>query len=683
MAPHPKRLQHAFILTTLCTVLALAGCGGGGGGGGSAGQAATSGSSTSSPGLLLSLDNQSGQSTNSLKISEEATITLRAVDTAGNPIANRIVEISNSDSSLGVLEASKVLTDSRGMATTRFTASTQAGAGTLSASMTSGTSTINSNTFNFSVSPVQFNLSTVQLGVPSITTGGTVAASITITDNAGSALDVPLDVTFTSNCASGNKALLDNGTSATVKSQTILVNGVKQTRANVTYTDKGCSGVDKISATAKLGSVTKSSSTNPDLTITTIAETPTSLEFVSATPKNIKLQSLGGSVSSTLLFKLKDKFGNPVTNTQVNFQLNSTVGGTSLQPVNNNQAAVATLSGTTDTNGQASVTVYAGNVSTVVRVTASVTSGNATIQTQSSDLSISTGIPHHYGFSLSASTANPEFLTRDGESITLNVYASDRFGNPTPDGTPISFRTEAGIGQVTPSCTTSNGRCSVTLTSSGDRSALTGAGRQTILAFTDGEESFTDSNGNGVWDSGEPFVDLPEIYLPTDGRDFKSSPKQNDEEFIDYNRDSQWNNKDGNYNGVLRSSSVSSAIAKSLNIGVAREIIWSGSTAENTIISGNSLCVAGRNVALDVTPRDINGNVMPAGSTVTISTDSSLTVNGNNTATVASQAEPTAYRFFIGIANNALCPANGPFGGTVFINIRSPSGLVTSFSVTR
>lgn len=681
MIRHNTTLSRAFTLTLLCTALALAGCGGGGGGG-SAGQTANSGSngSVSSPSLLLSITNQSGLSTNSLKISEEATVTLRALDASGNPIANRIIEITNTDSALGILEASKVLTDSRGLATTRFTASSQAGAGTLSASMVNGSSSISSNAFNFSVAPVQFNLSTVQLGVPGITSGGTVAASVIITDNAGSALDVPLDVTFTSNCASTNKALLDNASSATVKSQTVLVNGVKQSRASVTYTDKGCSGVDKITATARLGSVTKSSSTNPDLTITTVAETPTSLEFVSATPKNIKLQSLGGNVSSTLLFRLKDRFGNPVTNTQVNFQLNSTAGGTSLQPYNS-QTAVSTLSGTTDNNGQASVTVYAGNVSSVVRVTASVSSGNTTIQTQSGDLTISTGIPHHSGFSLSATAANPEFLSHDGESITLSVYASDRFGNPTPDGTPISFRTEAGIGQVTPSCTTSNGRCSVTLTSSGDRDALTGPGRQTILAFTDGEESFTDSNGNGVWDSGEPFIDLPEIYLPVDGRDFKSSAKQNNEEFVDYNRDSQWNDKDGNYNGVLRSSSVASSVPKSLNIGVAREIIWSGSTADNTTITGAGLCSpSNRTAEVVVTPMDVNGNVMPAGTTVSISTDSALSVIGSSSVTVASQNRPSAYRFLVGIADgNALCPV----GGTVFITIRTPKGMVTSFRVAR
>ncbi len=38
-------------------------------------------------------------------------------------------------------------------------------------------------------------------------------------------------------------------------------------------------------------------------------------------------------------------------------------------------------------------------------------------------------------------------------------------------------------------------------------------GRSTILAFAQGEESFTDSNSNGLYDEGEPFIDLPEAFL--------------------------------------------------------------------------------------------------------------------------------------------------------------------------
>lgn len=38
-------------------------------------------------------------------------------------------------------------------------------------------------------------------------------------------------------------------------------------------------------------------------------------------------------------------------------------------------------------------------------------------------------------------------------------------------------------------------------------------GRSTILAFAQGEESFDDENGNGIYDEGEPFIDLPEAFL--------------------------------------------------------------------------------------------------------------------------------------------------------------------------
>ena len=40
-------------------------------------------------------------------------------------------------------------------------------------------------------------------------------------------------------------------------------------------------------------------------------------------------------------------------------------------------------------------------------------------------------------------------------------------------------------------------------------------GRTTIFAFAQGEESFIDTNGNGIYDEGEPFEDLPEAFLDT------------------------------------------------------------------------------------------------------------------------------------------------------------------------
>jgi hypothetical protein len=49
-------------------------------------------------------------------------------------------------------------------------------------------------------------------------------------------------------------------------------------------------------------------------------------------------------------------------------------------------------------------------------------------------------------------------------------------------------------------------------------------GRSSILAHAQGEESFTDANGNGIYDFGEPFVDLPEAFLDVNEDDVYGNP---------------------------------------------------------------------------------------------------------------------------------------------------------------
>ena len=108
-----------------------------------------------------------------------------------------------------------------------------------------------------------------------------------------------------------------------------------------------------------------------------------------------------------------------------------------------------------------------------------------------------------------------------------------------------------------------------------------------------GEEDFTDLNGNGLFDSGEPFRNLPEafidfnedgVYTPFDGSSascvsrFGTGPCEAsgaEEEFIDLDRNglygdgSEPNNRDGLYNGTLctRMQRIkASAAATSINV---------------------------------------------------------------------------------------------------------------------
>jgi hypothetical protein len=63
----------------------------------------------------------------------------------------------------------------------------------------------------------------------------------------------------------------------------------------------------------------------------------------------------------------------------------------------------------------------------------------------------------------------------------------------------------------------------------------------TVVAWTAGEEEYFDANGNGQFDPGEPYVDLPEPFVDYDDDDVRDG----DEPFIDTNTDGVWNGPNG------------------------------------------------------------------------------------------------------------------------------------------
>ena len=84
--------------------------------------------------------------------------------------------------------------------------------------------------------------------------------------------------------------------------------------------------------------------------------------------------------------------------------------------------------------------------------------------------------------------------------VELTVYIGDRKNQTLTDAHTIYFVAEYGL--VEPSCVTDDGSCSVTW--SAIKRPVAGGpasdGYVTITAYTTGEEGFTDSNGNNVFD---------------------------------------------------------------------------------------------------------------------------------------------------------------------------------------
>ncbi|MEM8942963.1 MAG: hypothetical protein AAGC91_12475 [Pseudomonadota bacterium] len=303
----------------------------------------------------------------------------------------------------------------------------------------------------------------------------------------------------------------------------------------------------------------------------------------------------------------------PIPGIEVSFGLVNTLGGITL----------GNTSGMTNAQGLVEVEVIAGNVATSTNVTATFDGGNGEMQTATSNqVVIGTGLPDQNSISISTEVFRvPSAANEDGIDVAITVRMADKFNNPVADGTSAVFTTEYGA--IDSSCQTGlsngarfqdirgttpplRGTCTVLWISQAPRGPVfnneliqtieddadydcpshTGSFgpcpddlgeirglRSTITVTAVGEEFFIDANGNGIYDAGEVFENLPEAFtdhnedgvytpfvgpqcgLPTSAEDCAAAGSE--EEFIDFNGDLQYSTNvdsstgEGVYNGSL------------------------------------------------------------------------------------------------------------------------------------
>jgi len=569
-----RRFRFTVLLMILTTLVA---CGGGDGGLTRDEGGGDDGGTTDTITITLALS------------AEQLPSTLTAIVLDGKtPLADTRVsfEIDDADYGFFTPEKGTATTDENGIANITLNSGVSAGTGKITAALDSGESAelfFNSQGASDIVVRIGssepdglFNEGVAKLGLNVISAGATTSISIKLVDEQGNLYKESVDVNFTSVCA--EKAL----PSAQIDKVKTTSSGV----AEANYLAKGCVGDDPI----KVNAIVNGVNLQATATLTVKPADVGSISFVSATPETIGIigtGAVGGSESSTLVFKVLDTNGNPVNNQTVDFSLNTATGGVSLNPEEaqtNNLGLVQTV-------------VNSGSVATTVRVNAGVTvpdkddpdnrESDTVIFSQSSVLVISTGIPDQDSFSLSASTLNVEGWDVDGTEVTITARLADAFNNPVPDGTAINFTTEGG--SIAPSCTTENGVCSVIWTSQyprpegkelhaeGETPRTSNindhgmpnfmgqkyGGRVTILATAIGEESFPDLNGNGRFDecevhaftgyvrddsnnsgTGKPCKDdgsVDDGNISYSGNDVSGNPYDLKEAFIDHNEDGLFN----------------------------------------------------------------------------------------------------------------------------------------------
>ncbi len=515
------------------------------------------------------------------------------------------------------------ITDDNGIALLDLLAGSDVGAGEVEISVITTTA---KKAFEIGAAQVTIAISNGLADGATLSAGATTVISVEIFDVDGGRFIPPLNVEFTSNCAVSlpPKAVLDRNVTS--------VGGL----ATATYRADGCSPEDTVTVTV----ITGGDAITGTIVIPVNEAAIGSIEFVGVSADYLSLKGTGGqgrTETSVVEFRVRDENNNPASQKEVIFELTNDAGGISISPVtaqSNNDGLVQTV-------------VRSGDVPGAVRVLAYIKPDNTDpgnhdnrISAVSDVLVISTGLPDNNSFSLSASILNPEGLSHDSAKADIIVHLADHFNNPVPDGTAVYFTTEGGA--VQPGCTTAGGTCTVEWNSQDTRpfndinhyqNSVTQkcdryfggsapctfgilnadftrdgplGGRFTILAHAVGEESFTDLNGNGVFDSGEYYnrYDLSEAFIDHNENDVYDgiscddasdpcAPANSDggefEEFFDFNNDSTFTAADGVYNGYLCSAAAQAAGDckwEPLHVRRNLHMVMSGSNPVMRVVTG-------------------------------------------------------------------------------------------------
>jgi len=653
---------------------------------------------------------------NQFKSDQEIEINTLLVDANNQPLANEIITFS---ADIGTLKTNSALTDASGVARVTLLASSidneQIGAGIITATYTDLDTNVEaiSNRVNYQILSADeiivdneirigyfddsntFIAGKIELSIDeaTISAGGTLGLSVDLVDSSNESILTPVAVTFTSNCVAGENATIDE-TVFSIKGH-----------AKATFEDIDCAGTtgtdDLIIASISVNEIT----TTATQTISITGEQLGSIEFISALPTSIVLKGTGGQgkqETSTLTFKVKSELGNVLGQHQVDFSLNTDVGGITLSQAN----------GLTNSQGLVSTRVIAGTVPTAVRVTAkskmTVNNEEIEVQTQSDLLSVNTGLPEQRSLTLAASVLNPEAGSFNGETSVISAWLADNFNNPVPDGTTVNFTTEGGV--IEASCLTVNGRCDVTWTSAEPRVPNH---RVTILATALGHETFFDTNGNNTFDESdgnaivdtlvssgfgrhdaEPsgFIDMSEAWRD----DNENFTYDNGETFIDFNNDQSFSTQDSLFNGPqCQGSNCASESLRAIHVRKSLVILMSSSGA-NYILSDadNSSIIFNNNIgesnvsvpniadgafqAFNFSFSDTATQALPNGTEISVLLENGE-LSGTKTFTVGNtnSAGMSGFNFFV------VNPVDGdPAIATITIEIKTPNNVISSIVKT-
>ena len=576
------------------------------------------------------------------------TATAVLKDASGAAVPGRLVTFSGDSALVKFIPASgQTLSNSSGVASIEVApvSLTASGASTLVATAMLGEESV-ASAFDFEFESANLGLSNLALGTTVLPAYGSRPVSVNVTVNGVAATASPVQVTFSATCGTVVPSVVTSDVVTGIASATYTASDPTCSGANVTVT---------ASAVGAGGTVTRSG------TLAVAASQASNVLFVSSTPQTLYLAGSVGVTQAQVVFKVVDASGAALQNQKLRVALSSTASGGTLNTVGN----TGPVDLTSDGAGLVSATVFSGTVPTSLNLTATLLDAADAVTgvfSSSNLLTVASGKPTQRSLSLAPDKLSIEAAIRDGETTALTLSMADRQGNPVPAGTQVNFVTEGGVispaSCVVAAATPPVSSCSVTLTSSGTRTAN---GLVSVLAYVAGEEDFVDVNGNNVHDAGESFTDLGRAHRDDNGQSATGTDGV-------YTAGEFQLPRDGAPVCVAGQVCAGDAVWGAADVRQQTTVVFATGIAKITATP----VVAG----FTATVSDQNNNSLPTGSTIAVSVIDTTTIVGSGTCTLTSQTSLTvlntiaAWSVPVGLTG---CEA----GDVVSIIVTTPVGTIT------
>ena len=644
--------------SVLALAVLLASCGGGGSDGyynnGNSGNSSGGGETVTAVNLSsIAVYDSNNNLTRAVTI-EGATATVKVTDTSGKPISGALVTFTGGGIVFGTSNGA-VLTNADGEASISLKPadSTDTGSYQLSATAEYDTKTATTTPYFFTLQAANIILVNMSAVNPSLESGAATNINLKTQDANTNVNQNNVTVNFTTSCGTFDTTTVVSSNQGDITTAYRAIDAA----------GKLCEGKQTITAIG---------SNIPAKTIeVNIAAIEANALIYTSDAVNLGIKSSGSASSGQIEFTLYAN-GIPAANKDVNVELIRAPEDLTFISLGNR--TVKTIK--SDPNGKVVVTLYPGDKPGPVEIKATLAS-NLNISALSKNVAISTGRVTQNGLSLSVSKNSLQNVI-DGDSAIITARMVDRTGNPVPDGTVISFVAEGG--SITPNCASLAGQCTVTLSTQNPRPL---DNRVTVLAYVEGDKSYTDKNGDNVYTAG---IDT----LVSNIGDF----------FRDDNEDNIYNANLGEYLYKRSAGNLACALStigqpnipatcdNNLDAVIRQQLLFA--FAENTPTFSN-VNASGSLLSFNMYGNSAQGVPMPTGTTISVTPEDNTKDNNLScTAELATGSSPVANVF------NLLTPLTFKsssqsyygyrlkecaVGDTLKVSVSSPDGKVSTIYV--